>query len=228
MVVNMPESLKLYFLENHLFAKFDSGRIWLLDTGAPTSFGMRSVNIGGRDFELQMDYMGMSAEKLSEYVGVECSGLLGMDILGEFDHLWDLREGVWEVSEHTESCNGVTVELDEFMSIPICSAEVNGVKRRLFFDTGAKISYLVPQLTEGSTSVGEERDFYPGFGEFMTQVYEMPLKMGGTDRLMSFGVLPPLLGPTLSMAGVEGILGNEILSGRKILFSPRKKTLCIN
>jgi hypothetical protein len=49
----------------HLFATV-GGHDWLLDTGAPTSFGnVPSLNIGERNFHIPDSYMGLNAATLA-------------------------------------------------------------------------------------------------------------------------------------------------------------------
>jgi hypothetical protein len=75
-------TLPLIFRDGHLFVEME-GNWWLFDTGAPTSFGnARNLTIAGKQFALSSSYMGLSATTLSQFVGVECLGLLGADILG--------------------------------------------------------------------------------------------------------------------------------------------------
>src|SRR4051794_23538285 len=75
--------------DGHVFCEIDS-ELWLLDTGAPTSFGAsRSVAVAGEQFNLATSYLGLTSETLSQFVGVPCVGLVGADVLGRFDHIFD-------------------------------------------------------------------------------------------------------------------------------------------
>ena len=60
-------------------------------------------------------------------------------------------------------------------------------------------------------AIGEMEDFYPGFGNFKTPVYELNVELAEKSSNCSFGILPDLLRNTLMLAGTSGILGNEIL-----------------
>jgi len=56
-----------------------NGAFWLLDTGAPTSFGTSStLSLAGEKFRLDNNYLGLTAITLSQFVGVECVGLLAL------------------------------------------------------------------------------------------------------------------------------------------------------
>ena len=84
--------LPLIFKEGHLFVELKE-QLWLFDTGSPKSFSkLKNLTIADVQFTLCKDYLGLSAATLSEFVGVQCVGLLGADILGHFDHILDLRK----------------------------------------------------------------------------------------------------------------------------------------
>ena len=90
-------TLPLQLRDGHLFIDLGGdlgGQLWLLDTGAPTSFGAsRSIAIAGERFELDTDYLGLTPESLSQFIGVPAVGLLGADVLGRFDHIFDTAAG---------------------------------------------------------------------------------------------------------------------------------------
>lgn len=135
-------TLPLIFNHGHLFVK-PAGHLWLFDTGAPTSFGAAErLLIADEQFSLSSSYFGLTASTLSQYVGVECSGLLGADVLGRFVHILDSTGGKLTVSTDELSHDGQRIHLDEFMGIPIVTASVGGSDYRIFFDTGAQISYF--------------------------------------------------------------------------------------
>ncbi|SVE36087.1 uncharacterized protein METZ01_LOCUS488941, partial [marine metagenome] len=69
-------SYPLVSIERHLYVE-TKGSLWLFDTGAPTSFGSGSLTLIDEQFQLPSGYLGLSVDKLREYTGVECQGLLG-------------------------------------------------------------------------------------------------------------------------------------------------------
>lgn len=113
------------------------------------------------------------------------------------------------------------------MGIPIIQAEVNGSEIRMFFDTGAKLSYLDPEITENFQSIGTTNDFYPGLGSFETQTYRVPIRLGSTEIELTVGTLPEMLQLTLMMANTSGILGTAILSNFAVGLNPGIKKLIL-
>lgn len=221
------KTLPLSLTHGHLFVELDGG-LWLFDTGAPTSFGTTaSLNFAASQFSLQREYMGLNATTLSEYIGMECSGLLGADILGRFDHLIDTAKGSLTVSDSELSHDGHAVHVDEFMGIPIVTAFVAGTGYRMFFDTGAQVSYFQDESLAGYEPAGSMTDFYPGVGQFQTDTHDVPFSIGEISTVLRCGSLPSLLGATLMMAGTHGIIGNQILEGRVVGFFPKRGLFCL-
>jgi hypothetical protein len=74
-----------------------------------------------------------------------------------------------------------------------------------------------------------EDDFYPGFGQFQTQTYELSVELvPGEPMVCSFGVLPSLLQSTLSMTGVDGIIGNRIMEQYTLSMAFPERSLAIS
>jgi hypothetical protein len=211
----------------HLFLDLEDG-LWVHDTGAPTSFGSRScLDFLGRKFTIDDSYMGLDSEFLSESLGVECKGLLGADVLSAFDQVIDLPGGRLILSLDELGHSGERLELDEFMGIPIIAVTVSGEPFRIFFDTGAQVSYLQDDLLDTFPHAGRLEDFYPGFGQFETETHMVPFALGQAIHTLRCGQLPGLLGMSLMMADVQGILGNAILEGRTVGYFPRRNMLSL-
>ena len=220
-------SLPLHTLHGHLFVELDGG-LWVLDTGAPNSFGISTqLTVTGEMFRIGTNYLGLDAAALSQSVGVTCVGLLGADVLGRFDHVLDTASGRLVVSTEELSHSGNAVSLEEFMGTPIITAEVDGCECRMFFDTGARFSYFQSDALTRFPSAGSVTDFYPGFGEFQTGTHYVPATFGGETRTLRCGSLPESLGATLMMAGTVGIIGNEILGNRSIGYFPRRRMMLL-
>lgn len=220
-------TLPLIIKHGHLFVEIE-GHLWLFDTGAPTSFGsVERLQIADEGFSFSSSYFGLTALTLSQYVGVECSGLLGADILNRFDHIVDTKGAKLTVSTAELSHDGQRVHLDEFMGIPIVTASVGGSEYRMFFDTGAQISYFQEDSLADFPPAGSVTDFYPGVGQFQTDTHEVPIFLGEISFLLRCGCLPGLLGATLMMADTQGIIGNQVLIDRVAGFFPRRGILCL-
>lgn len=219
--------IPLQLRDGHLFAEID-GDPWLLDTGAPSSFGASpALRVCGVEFRLPSAYLGLTADALAGFVGGPCAGLIGGDVLGSLDLILDVPGGTLGVSRDELVHDGRVVRTDPFMGIPIVTATVGGEDHRMFFDTGAQVSYLQDEALARHPGAGRVADFYPGFGRFETDTHELPVTLGGVAFRVRCGTLPGLLGMTLMMASATGILGNEILRGRVAGYFPRRRMLVI-
>lgn len=215
-------------LENgHPFITLPEGT-FLLDTGAPTSFGRVSpILLDGQSFGLPPNYMGLTAQVLSTYVGRETVGILGADILNQFDVLIDLPNSRVCFSSVPLECDGEILQMDFCMGVPILESTVYGNPVKMFFDTGAQISYLQDDCLSSFPAEGSMTDFYPGIGQFSTDTFRAPIRLGRLDCQLRCGQLPPLLGMSLMLAGTRGIIGNEILRDRCAGYFPRRRRLVL-
>jgi len=218
-------SLKLQ--SGHLYISLN-GHDWLLDTGAPTSFGdIQSIQIGEEEFIFLDNYMGLTASQLSEFTDHSLMGIIGADVLNMFNVLIDVPGKAVSFSRDAVALDGSTLTVDEFMGIPIVLVGIGGTDRRMFFDTGAQISYFQDESIKAFPSAGKIDDFYPGVGSFQTETYMVDAIIGSEEHSLRCGSLPESLGMTLMMAGVEGIVGNEILTNRIVGYFSKQRQLVL-
>lgn len=183
--------------------------------------------LDGHNFDLPPSYMGLTAQVLSSYVGRETDGILGADNLNQFDVLIDLPKSRVCFSSVPLECDGEILPLDFCMGVPILESTVCGNPVKMFFDTGAQISYLQDDCLSSFPAEGSLTDFYPGIGQFSTDTFRTPIRLGRMDCQLRCGRLPPLLGMTLMLAGAAGIIGNEILRERAAGYFPRRRRLVL-
>jgi len=119
--------LPLKYINGHIFVQI-AGDLWLIDTGSPTSFGVSGkLAISDENFTLQTSLRSLTAESLSQFIGVRSIGLLGMDILRCFDIVFDVAEGIIAFSADEVDYSGQTIKIEHFMGIPIFTARINGI-----------------------------------------------------------------------------------------------------
>ena len=212
----------------HLFAALAEGT-FLLDTGAPNSFGKAApVTVEEQQFKLPTSYMGLSAGVLSTYVSRDTDGILGGDILNQFDVLLDVQQSRISFSTGPLVSGGEELALELCLGVPIVSATIGGESVRMFFDTGAQISYFQDDSLTSFPAEASMEDYYPGIGQFSTATYRLPIQLGRTSCELRCGQLPPMLGMALMVADVKGIIGNEVLRERVVGYSPRRRRLYLS
>jgi len=221
------QTIELKFIKGHLFADLE-GCDWVVDTGAPTSFGESStIVIDERHFSIPGTYVGLNAMQLSGLLEHPTAGLLGVDVINEFDMLFDVAGGKLSVSVDELTLDGEMIDLGDLMGIPVIEARIADQNWRMFFDTGAKISYFQDESLTTFPLTGELNDFFPGFGQFQTNTHLVDFEIGASKYSFQCGSLPGLLGMTLSLAGSNGIVGNELIRNRTTGYFPRRKRMIL-
>lgn len=223
----MIHTLSYEIVDGHIVVKSTKGNL-LIDTGAPSSVGDdNTVSFAGRNHSVKKDFMGVSPKSLSGHIGTRINALIGADILNQYDMIISPHRRQLLVSDEEQHVEGEELELDEFMGIPIFKASVDKNTIRMFFDTGARLSYLHPDIAQTYPRIGTEQDFSLGIGRFDTETYRVPIALGRETVELVVGVLPQLLQMTLMMANISGVLGTAILSDYLVGFAPRKKKLTL-
>ena len=64
----------------------------LLDSGAPNSIGSGQFSFLDNNYNLQNNYMGLTTDKLSEYIGTHVDILMGCHIISKYDICIDPKE----------------------------------------------------------------------------------------------------------------------------------------
>ena len=230
-------------LDGHMLVNLQEGR-FLIDTGSPTSFARGGhISFGDSTTDVTESAVGMlDADMLSRFVGTHLAGLVGMDILSR-DRLTFGRSKIFVGGDVIDNVNDIPVysgpplrdssfidlETESFMGIPVVKMNVNKRSVRMFVDSGAKVSYLNPELLADFPIEETLHDFYPGIGEFDVGVSTVWCDLKNWPFQARFGRLPPLLQMTLMMGGVDGILGHDFFSsytiriesgGASVLFVP--------
>ena len=224
----MPNSsFPLVFKNNHLFVEI-GGVLWVYDTGADSTFGDRRVSLLGPAEDIQSHFAGQfSAADISGFLGETVAGIIGADIINRYDHIIDLKNNVLTVSDGDLTSAGTAQSLDFFMGVPMLSAKVGNTPCKLFIDTGAQISYYQGNIPPNAPSAGILEDFFPAYGKFQTETYMIPAEFSGIRHTIRFGKLPGMMGMALQMAGVAGILGNEVMRNRVTGYVPHRNQLIL-
>ena len=221
------QTFSLKFETGHLYLAIDDVE-WMFDTGSPTSFGaIDSIVLDGQVFKIPSSYMGMDAEKLSGFANHPTCGLIGSDVINRFDVRIDVDSGEMILSLDDLSVEGAVIPLDQFMGIPLIEVEIGEVVYRMFFDTGAQVSYFQHGSLQSFPAAGGITDFYPGYGQFETETHMLEAKIGEQAMTLRCGDLPKMLAAGLVMGGAKGIVGNAILPGRVIGYFPRRGQLVL-
>lgn len=207
------DSFPLEWPNDQLVALIE-GRRYVVDTGSPASFGREGcIGVLGQTCSIPEEYLGIDAKDLSRMVGSPVDGMLGMDLLGltQFSILRD--KGVLQLGTAMNPPVKQRIPAKTFMGISQLQVwTLAGETLNMFFDTGAKMSYVNPELVQGLKPVDRVQDFYPYFGNFETNVWEMGFEIAGKAVHLRVGVLPEQLRVLLKHVSPNcGVIGTEVL-----------------
>jgi hypothetical protein len=225
----------LHLQGGHLFVELN-GQRWLFDTGTAVSFGSTpQLTVADRTFTLKPIMTGkpgkpiIGVPKLAQFLGCPCAGVLGLDILGEFD--WTLN-----AAKRTCTASADALPLRD-RTIPLLlehgqlgvQATVRDRAYALRLDTGFHLTFLENPVIEGFPSAGKGRDFHVYFlgGWFQTDSFHVPMKLGAefaADNLQT-GRLPASLRKEILPEPFEGSLGAEFFARHYLAFAPRRRLL---
>ena len=119
-------TLPLRLDHDHLIATTRTGD-WLVDTGAPSSFGRTQPILGIGEGPIESDCMGLDADTLSELTGVRVEGLLGADLLSRAELTFDVPGGELIFGTNGASASWLEVPTRDFMGIPVLDVTDGGV-----------------------------------------------------------------------------------------------------
>ena len=194
----------------------------LIDTGSPISFGDIDAFVldSQRHFVLRNPLIVESRRHL----GRDVSAVIGMDILGHYNLRVDYTPNTGEY----KLCHDPTpqlwmeqsIPLRYLMGIPVVEAAVNGEIVPMFVDTCSDYTYIDKAHSRGAR-VGKVHDFYPGLGTFDSPTYRTELSLCGRSFTISAATLPSVLEPLLSVSGVKGIIGLDVLKQQRTVLAFR-------
>ncbi|MHC1740615.1 MAG: VWA domain-containing protein [Anaerolineaceae bacterium] len=200
----------LRMVNGHLFTEIE-GQSIMIDSGIPISLGKTSeIYFLNTIHPLLSDYMGVSIDRFEKMVGSRIDVLMGMDILKNYSITLALAQHRLLISSGLSLSSRERIPMTSFMGVPIINIAIDGKVHEVFIDTGTKLSYIKEEIALQYPSIGKERDFYPGIGEFETKVYEIPFQLGIQKFNLKCGVLPAALEATVFVTGKSGIIGSEL------------------
>lgn len=214
----MKNTYTINNFDNHLIIE-DNGKTILVDTGSPFSiFDGTSLDFCGRQFPKGLSMC--SADAISDLLGMHVDALVGNDILKCFNVLIDYAESAITLSDEALNLPGaIELPFDMSFGVPKVNMTLQDIERRFFLDTGAKISYVSSQMTQSLESVETVSDFYMGFGNFDTPIYNMEASVVGQSFNVRVGNLPPILeGTLIGLSGTAGVIGYDFFNRFKVLF----------
>ena len=207
---------KIKWINNHILIDDEQGL--LIDTGSPTSFHSSGViKLCGQSIKVPTTTMGVSNTYLQEKISTDIYGLIGTDIIASHPTLFNLQRGGDFIFMDDDTEYMTKLQTMSLMGLYVIFLWVDGNKVKMIFDTGAPISYIRSSLTEPHTTIRQEQDFSPLFGDFNADIIKLPTKImeDFPTEEMELGQSKEI-DKALSLLGVDGIIGTELLKHYRI------------
>ncbi len=208
-------------VRGHLFVEVENEHL-LVDTGSPDSWSEGWVRDLVPGLRIDADRSVLEdPDELRERLGVPIVGILGMDLLGRVDVVFDLpAHELTLMLAKLPRPNGAH-DLRSMMGVPVFDLPVTDESAvqtatiPVFLDSGARYSYFSPRRI-AAIRVGRVRkveDFSAILGPMEAALYETaqqsPVEPGRFRVPQRFAAPPRGLATLLRLAELEGVLGVE-------------------
>jgi hypothetical protein len=206
--------------QGHILLRGGHGRLALLDTGSPVSIGRGAeYRVAGQSFNPSTSMQSV-LDAAGEHIGRRVDWLFGHDFFAGNRVVIDWRAREVRLSRGPHGTyEGYAIPVDLVMGVPVVTGRSRRGRLRAVIDSGAALSYVPSNVVEGLAPVGKRSDFYPGFGEFETDVWRVDAEIGGRMVSITAGILPPMLQTMFGMIlGSNGwIIGSDFFRNRVIV-----------
>lgn len=226
---DMKRIFDINLVDGHLLIS-DNGNTILVDTGSPLTVHQEdTLCFLGREFPVHTSIMGDGIGSLCRLSGIEFTTLLGMDILSQYRVVFDYENRqITFLTDEESGLEGTTLPLVNVMGgVKAVTMQINGQQLKVAIDTGAPLSYVDTMVTDGLELVGEKEDFHPMAGRYTTPVFQLEAVLGGKRFTGSYGNLPAMMGMSLQLMGLDGVVGYDFFRSFKIQFDFRNSSLVI-
>ncbi len=204
--------------KNHLITEID-GQLLLLDTGAPHSFGLCSIEWESEHVDLSTQMPPIPFSILQERVGLPLDGLIGCNHLLHRGMRLDIPNSTLTLHDEVP-CDADACPLYPIMNIPTVTIDVGGVPQKIIIDTGAMQTFIDKRTAEGLQRVGSVRDFMPTGDVFTAALVEMEAIVDQRRVAIQPAVSPDALDPLLEGVAAAGIIGLDVLRTQAFKFAP--------
>jgi len=208
---------KLFRDHGHYFAEIDGG-LYLLDTGSPTSIGNTEIALSGINHVLKESLFTLQDINGHSLFKCRASGLLGMDILSRHEVVIDCENECIYWDENMASNFSSTVPLKNVLGQAVAvPASIDDRECMAILDTGAWTSYVKGSYVAEKQHVGEIEDYNPIIGDIHAFTYPAKITVGGFSSNVEIAEMPQLLEMTLSMVGVDMVIGLDHIGASMFL-----------
>ncbi|MFM9148192.1 MAG: hypothetical protein ACKORI_08790, partial [Verrucomicrobiota bacterium] len=224
--------LPLHHQNGLLFLEL-SGQRWLFDTGSALSFGSGApAALDGKPLAVlpilaRPGKPLLTGPKFSQGLGMPCAGVLGMDVIGQFDWILNAAKRTCKAAGAAIPLSDRSLELRQEGPLLSAPTRIRDQERHLLLGSGQQLSYLEDASIETFAGGGKARDYSPSFigGWFMADTYHVGIGFGAghAAEILRCGRMPPALRKDAVPAGCDGLLGADFLASHFFAFARRRR-----
>lgn len=223
----MSKYIYPYLLTNNHIIAIINGYKVLVDTGSPISIGEIELKIGKKNFAFNKSYYNIRLDTIIKQTGFEFDGLLGCDIINNYDILFDNLTKRLILYDNYPDLPKNNIKTTDFKGAPIIPLKFYDEEFLFFFDTGSWLSYFDNIANKNLKKSGIFEDFYPTKGFFTTPVFEVSYNICNRTIQSKTGILPPFLKKMMELSSANGVLGINFFINHNIFYSFNKKLFSI-
>ncbi|WP_437590024.1 hypothetical protein [Sorangium sp. So ce1000] len=207
----------LEILDRHLLIQLDGG-LALVDTGSPFDIGRGGVTPLLDETWAPPTAHARVLDVAERHIGTRIDWLMGYPTLSRHHLLLDWTARAALLRRAPIEINGATrlpITLDR--GVPRVEVLADEPVWAVL-DSGAALSFVPRAATKGRP-LRTERDFHPSIGAFETEVWTVPITIGGRAVTLEAGVLPPALERPLGALSGGWIVGSDFFRDRAIVLA---------
>ena len=202
---------------NHIVTNDE--QLLLIDTGSPFSFHKSGrILLGAEEISVPTSIMGVTDDYLTQKVGCEIHGIIGLDIINQYHTLISIKDNLMFINDDAVYREKLrrAVPGGPIGGIIGVEMSINGRVARMLVDTGAKISYIKKEFVEGLNIKDIVEDFSPYIGDFKTPLYSCQTELLSSNGnviasyMQDYGEMPQIVLMTIEMVKMDGIIGFDL------------------
>jgi hypothetical protein len=173
----------------------------------------------------------IDGEVLSEFVGVNIDGIIGMDILSKTGGIcFDKISKIVTFASLSEFQHSVRVPLKIYGALGYyyIVLQINTVGKTIsaILDTGAYMSYIDADIARSGIPNGEAIDYSPILGGWIeTSKVIIPVSIGTQTQDISIAIMTETINTQVKMFGCKAILGINEITWNKLSIDVENKEL---
>ena len=165
---NLFVDFPIKIINDHII--IDNEQRLILDTGSPLSFHKSGTICVGERIEVPTSLPGVSNIYLSEKIGCDVYGMIGMDIISKIPTLISVKDGFVFFNDDAKYYDRF-VRCHNNTGLLCVNLKINGRSARMIVDSGAKVSYINSDYVAGMEAEYCAYDYSPYIGDFQTSLY---------------------------------------------------------